>query len=138
MMFSRVTSFKWMFQTALVGFPSLGLLLRHRKQREIASKKVNWLSPAVMIIVFSLVNRALFTSSFFIQFLLVLKKLEERVMWKLQIAGLDRYTCFLVPFNWPMDRNNCEVTAEKSKYLECVEHQWLYSRNVRCLYLHSM
>nr|XP_058946142.1 uncharacterized protein LOC131774137 [Pocillopora verrucosa] len=41
MMFSRVTSFKWMFQTALVGFPSLGLLLRHRKQREIASKKVN-------------------------------------------------------------------------------------------------
>ncbi|XP_027049907.1 uncharacterized protein LOC113677309 [Pocillopora damicornis] len=41
MMFSRVTSFQWMFQTALVGFPSLGLLLRHRKQREIASKKVN-------------------------------------------------------------------------------------------------
>ena len=135
MMFSRVTSFKWMFQTALVGFPSLGLLLRHRKQREIASKKVNWLSPAVMIIVFSLVNRA---SSFFIQFLLVLEKLKERVMWKFQIAGLDRYTCLLVPFNWPMDRNNCEVTAEKSKYLECVEHQWLYSRSVRSLYLHSM
>ncbi|RMX59433.1 hypothetical protein pdam_00013040, partial [Pocillopora damicornis] len=52
MMFSRVTSFQWMFQTALVGFPSLGLLLRHRKQREIASKK----------------------------FLLVLEKLKERVM----------------------------------------------------------
>ena len=41
MMFSRVTSFKWMFQTAVFGFPSLGILLRHRKERELASKKRN-------------------------------------------------------------------------------------------------
>ncbi|KAL9964184.1 hypothetical protein ACROYT_G027779 [Oculina patagonica] len=39
MMFSRGTSFKWMFQTAVVGFPSLGLLLRHRKERELRNKK---------------------------------------------------------------------------------------------------
>ncbi|KAJ7390694.1 hypothetical protein OS493_023407 [Desmophyllum pertusum] len=41
MNFSRVTSFKWMFQTALVGFPSLGLLLRYRKDRELAKEKTN-------------------------------------------------------------------------------------------------
>jgi len=39
MMFSRVTSCKWLLQTALVGFPSLGLLLRHRKERELAENK---------------------------------------------------------------------------------------------------
>ncbi|KAK2566782.1 hypothetical protein P5673_009461 [Acropora cervicornis] len=39
MKFSRGTSFKWLIQTAVVGFPSLGLILRHRKERELAKVK---------------------------------------------------------------------------------------------------
>lgn len=39
MNFSRATSFKWLVQTAVVGFPSLGLLLRYRKEREDAKAK---------------------------------------------------------------------------------------------------
>lgn len=39
MMFSHTTSFKWVVQTAVLGFPSLGLLLRHRKDRDLAKRK---------------------------------------------------------------------------------------------------
>ncbi|CAH3172571.1 unnamed protein product [Porites lobata] len=39
MMFSRLTSFKWLVQTFVVGFPSLGTLLRYRKERELRKNK---------------------------------------------------------------------------------------------------
>ncbi|CAH3030281.1 unnamed protein product [Porites evermanni] len=39
MMFSHLTSFKWLVQTLVVGFPSLGTLLRYRKERELRKNK---------------------------------------------------------------------------------------------------
>jgi len=39
MMFSGGTSIKWMLQTAILGFPSLGISLRQRKERGLKKKK---------------------------------------------------------------------------------------------------